>query len=1639
MKMMNQMKQLKHNSFSVRESEMREVFETQKDFGLARYNTLLYSIKKNLPGNFYARNEYEKRINGFEKIVMKKLRIFKVKSVFDSITFSSDFLDTIEEVLSIFDAITNSQIFDIIDDKYYSASGSKFRLPHWFKPTSLNSFASWIVAHFEKRIYLCFREGEPTFENRMPIQVREEYVSVWTSLGAERQEELISKVVDQLDHFREEAFSGRMLVPNYKEARSGARSKHSQVKGDAVIRNMNWDEVMLKLIWTLTSERDRLAHLSFDDLKESIKNKIVALSQTPKSFIFMCVSPNLVDSMKVEKFFMNRMVQYLHDLYIQKNIDDLEKEEQKKKGRNKRKNKRSKRNKKRRKNRKRQEEKEEKIGDEKNEIQEPAMAEPGAEEMGPKEEEPRQVMVELVEQPTMSESNRDEFMIRLRRQIAAEGDKKGLLVPLLSGEKKQEEGDKKTEQAEEDKEQAHGGSEAQVELVVEKIQKRQHRAKALCEIIHKLLKEKKSKKQRDTKSLCEKEQAREATNTIEEDSDYLYRSVRTTGMEAFWDDCKTMSMKSDSFFFSKDKRSDQKSDAGFGRLSKGGFSFGCRSQSGKEKDKDMDCRSEGSKVMSGKVKSFRNLLEIETLKIEEDIELETEIASPKFEIEVPLKMVEPDDKKEPPKEKAKKRKRRKQGEKRGKARAKDKKEGTRGEAAEQAEDRKSRSLCGMDKDKAEGPPKSKKRKKVKYKLKKSKKDRKRRKEDKKGEFKMGPRREVSGKKEQPRMIIRKAAKKPEKKEEKRGPKSVSKATRGKVQKWEESGGEKLEKSQKKERGKTEKRPKPGKWDQGKQEKPLKLGKPKKRLRLTSNAFTFKPKQKLSRKGNKNKTSMPANPMVNFSASVNPLNQFGPFMGDQVVVDNRRSSLAAGAFSYEPGEMLPKGQFQSHSGMPKGTFWDPAKNSAEPKNALVNSNKDIERKSEEIQNLQNVTKSQRFFSRRELEGGSFSSTKFKGSLQLMREGSCSEKGSRKLTWAVEQEKERIGSLTREAFTMFVGRHIKKVVDELKFQAESLNEHRRIILNRINCIVHKSFKTTEVNVRPYGSYSTGLLTPFSDLDLALWCDGFKSISMEETKQYLNTLENNLRLFSFVKETKKILTATIPVIKIVADASIEYNENPEKATESRLIKVDIIVGSCDENGETNSAFRSTEYVSTCIRFYPSFFDLALFFKFVLSSNHLANAFTGGLNAYGLSILLVAFLHQYSYENCTDIGLLALEFLNFLSNSFNPQYMGVRLTLNEYVCRQPFVPLKSLLIYANLVIMDPTTTKHRNVTPSCFRVFQVLQCLREGFFHIRKACDFMEHKLLRKLEETLNRSVSDSNRFYVLKPFSKNVPSSDLSKSIPDHRFSLNDNKNHSLLLSNGDAAVLPLNPSVGFPGLSEVLSQDVAQKNKLGPAQENKFGPLPVEQRPVKSLRTKSEIKFAHSNTTSPLSKTEETTQSPSQQIPFNLKRKNREIELQMANLTDFTISKGDLLQFFEETYADLLETSFKLNFHCPEDESGCESVVHEKLQTDMNFDAKRKRDKWSRTWKPRASAETCAKRSRTPRSPRDSRRSPRTTCRARMCLCRRTRRPASRRVNRIIWGTCWRIPAQGLGRLKWKSQRRESTRSCLLAMIPRRIIV
>lgn len=244
------------------------------------------------------------------------------------------------------------------------------------------------------------------------------------------------------------------------------------------------------------------------------------------------------------------------------------------------------------------------------------------------------------------------------------------------------------------------------------------------------------------------------------------------------------------------------------------------------------------------------------------------------------------------------------------------------------------------------------------------------------------------------------------------------------------------------------------------------------------------------------------------------------------------------------------------------------------------------------------------------------------------------------------------LLTHLFNSVMNKKLDEVVDGLIKAADEGDKGRQVIKDRINRIVTKTFNSPGIFVQEYGSVVTKLITPFSDMDLSI--QGCYICDRDQAVKMLEILCNNLQLFPFVLKAKAIVTAAVPVIKLQADPSIAY-ENSTTTEESVIVEVDIIVDLPDGFNPINTALRTTDFILHCKKTYPSFFRNMLFLKFALGCNNLCNAYTGGLNAYGLNILYVAYLEEFDFKNSTDHFTTLSHFLKFLSLQFEAKRQKV------------------------------------------------------------------------------------------------------------------------------------------------------------------------------------------------------------------------------------------------------------------------------------------------------------------------------------------------------------------------------------------------
>ncbi|XP_056134270.1 terminal nucleotidyltransferase 4B [Lampris incognitus] len=190
----------------------------------------------------------------------------------------------------------------------------------------------------------------------------------------------------------------------------------------------------------------------------------------------------------------------------------------------------------------------------------------------------------------------------------------------------------------------------------------------------------------------------------------------------------------------------------------------------------------------------------------------------------------------------------------------------------------------------------------------------------------------------------------------------------------------------------------------------------------------------------------------------------------------------------------------------------------------------------------------------------------------------------------------------------------------------------VVDRIKGVIHDLWPSAEVQV--FGSFSTGLYLPTSDIDLVVF-------GKWETLP-LWTLEEALRKRNVADENSiKVLDkATVPIIKLT-----------DSFTE---VKVDI-------SFNVKSGVKAARLIKEFKEKYPVLPYLVLVLKQFLLQRDLNEVFTGGIGSYSLFLMAVSFLQlHYREDVCspnTNIGVLLIEFFELYGRHFNYLKTGIRI----------------------------------------------------------------------------------------------------------------------------------------------------------------------------------------------------------------------------------------------------------------------------------------------------------------------------------------------------------------------------------------------
>ncbi|KAM6968158.1 terminal nucleotidyltransferase 4A-like [Aplochiton taeniatus] len=241
-------------------------------------------------------------------------------------------------------------------------------------------------------------------------------------------------------------------------------------------------------------------------------------------------------------------------------------------------------------------------------------------------------------------------------------------------------------------------------------------------------------------------------------------------------------------------------------------------------------------------------------------------------------------------------------------------------------------------------------------------------------------------------------------------------------------------------------------------------------------------------------------------------------------------------------------------------------------------------------------------------------------------------------------------------------------------------RREVVNRIETVIKNLWPTTRVEI--FGSFSTGLYLPTSDIDLVVFGKWDKP-PLQELEQALRT--PNVAGPYCIKVLDK---ASVPIIKLT--------------DQETKVKVDISF-----NVETG--VKAAQLIKSYLKRYSVLPYLIFVLKQFLLQRELNEVFTGGISSYSLILMVISYLQLHPRNGTThpnaNMGMLLIEFFELYGRQFNYQHTGIQV---RNWARPAKEEMALALNHGNrpsmLCIEDPTQPGN-DVGRSSYGVLQVKQ----------------------------------------------------------------------------------------------------------------------------------------------------------------------------------------------------------------------------------------------------------------------------------------------------------------------------------------------
>lgn len=294
--------------------------------------------------------------------------------------------------------------------------------------------------------------------------------------------------------------------------------------------------------------------------------------------------------------------------------------------------------------------------------------------------------------------------------------------------------------------------------------------------------------------------------------------------------------------------------------------------------------------------------------------------------------------------------------------------------------------------------------------------------------------------------------------------------------------------------------------------------------------------------------------------------------------------------------------------------------------------------------------------------------------------------------------------------------EEIVDFYHFMSPRPEEEvmRRDVVNRVEAVIKNLWPTAKVQI--FGSFSTGLYLPTSDIDLVVF-GKWEHPPLQQLEQALRQ-KNVAEPFSI----KLLDKATVPIIKLT-----------DRVTD---VKVDISF-----NVETG--VKAARFIKDHLKKYSVLPYLIFVLKQFLLQRDLNEVFTGGISSYSLILMAISFLQLHPRIDCRasniNLGILLIEFFELYGRHFNYLKTGIRVKDGgAYLAKEEIVKALENGHRPSMLCIEDPNLPGNDVGRSSYGAMQVKEVFNYAYLVLSHAVSPLSRSYPnRNMESTLGRII--------------------------------------------------------------------------------------------------------------------------------------------------------------------------------------------------------------------------------------------------------------------------------------------------------------